>query len=743
MLNFGYTRMISSVYEALTNSCFRVMDQSRYLSRSAEPEKFVDYLPGIVRKQKNGAGLEIFKMKQNYHLPLYDDGKVLKQIDPDDPAYSSIDRNKLRLAIECNKIIAKAAETNRGVLKDNPDSEKILKGEQEVYFDIKPTHERYDKDQIATLTNSPTPLSKSGFIKFTGPSMVNVDEGTPDKAAQECNDKIGSGRLSLWATIENTLHNDTDPRPSQNKKYPRSRLFCAGSGTVYSMIKYCEQIFEKPHKTSQEEIFDIPDAIRKQYNDILKDNRNNTKTLPEIFQSYMLHDELAEGDLIYFNNAGNKIVSIIPVKVSRLVDHEPMGKRFQEIKNSSRSCSQVCIENCDECPELCNKVSDYFSSHPLGLCPACHLFGTTFYKSRIGFGTSWLKTASQSWYIQNNNDSAKGGALTLPLQESPRPTWSMPDKKAKIPGRKFYIHHPWSVDNIKEIPLTKHNRTIEPLGKDNEFEFEVNFNNIRDWELGLLIYALELEDSLAHKLGMGKALGLGSIQIQVKKISINNLQESEKTILSQKLDLINKGFELIKSWVQDNSSSQPIHIKRLRELLWFPSSTETCDEIAICYPQINKENEDNKPDYNDLKKEWDKVWDRQARLTTPWEPWNTKKLSIEGKKAANNLESLYSNVGYSSNKNKETSQIKRKIKNSKRPVKEVKIIESGQTGTVKWFSDKKGYGFIEQENGPDVFVHHSGIKMEGFKSLDEGDKVKFDIEKGKKGPTAINIEKIT
>jgi CspA family cold shock protein len=60
-------------------------------------------------------------------------------------------------------------------------------------------------------------------------------------------------------------------------------------------------------------------------------------------------------------------------------------------------------------------------------------------------------------------------------------------------------------------------------------------------------------------------------------------------------------------------------------------------------------------------------------------------------------------------------------------------------GTVKWFNEKKGYGFIEQEDGPDVFVHYSGIKSSGFKSLKEGDRVSFDIEKGKKGPAAVNV----
>ncbi len=64
------------------------------------------------------------------------------------------------------------------------------------------------------------------------------------------------------------------------------------------------------------------------------------------------------------------------------------------------------------------------------------------------------------------------------------------------------------------------------------------------------------------------------------------------------------------------------------------------------------------------------------------------------------------------------------------------------TGQVKWFNEKKGYGFITAEDGKDVFVHYSGIQGEGFKSLNEGDKVEFEVTKGSKGPQAVNVKVI-
>lgn len=63
-------------------------------------------------------------------------------------------------------------------------------------------------------------------------------------------------------------------------------------------------------------------------------------------------------------------------------------------------------------------------------------------------------------------------------------------------------------------------------------------------------------------------------------------------------------------------------------------------------------------------------------------------------------------------------------------------------GTVKWFNNQKGYGFISDKQGNDVFVHYSGINMDGFKSLEEGQAVEFDVVEGEKGPQATNVTKL-
>ena len=73
------------------------------------------------------------------------------------------------------------------------------------------------------------------------------------------------------------------------------------------------------------------------------------------------------------------------------------------------------------------------------------------------------------------------------------------------------------------------------------------------------------------------------------------------------------------------------------------------------------------------------------------------------------------------------------------PAKKASSVEKG---TVKWFNDAKGFGFITRQQGPDVFVHHTAIAAEGFRSLNEGDQVEFDVTKGPKGDQATNVRRV-
>ncbi len=251
---------------------------------------------------------------------------------------------------------------------------------------------------------------------------------------------------------------------------------------------------------------------------------------------------------------------------------------------------------------------------------------------------AWLKNKKPIWFQPGEN--GKGGPLTLPLLERPRPTWSMPDKKSKIPGRKFFVHHPWSPDGILErqydpeksdkdqpgaITPNENNRTVEPLAKGNRFEFEIGFHNLRKWELGLLLYSLELEDNLAHKLGMAKSHGFGSVRITVEEIELKN-----KKSLPTKEDLIKAGFKhLGVPDIQSDDLERFSHIRQLREALWLPPRDSS---IQVRYPGLEKEGDI--PGYVNFTKKTSPGSDEDAKtymdietrlniLQNPWRSWHT------------------------------------------------------------------------------------------------------------------------
>jgi len=652
--------MISSVYEALTHSCFRVMDDSKYLTRRVIPEsettrarktgKFRNnnddenkLLAGRAHYDKDEDKWYLIPMGEIVRLPLYDDLSLIETMGKHEftkecgSYLPGLDK-----AIKYNRMLAKAADHNRNFLLENEDADDILKGKTEVYFTLHKqtyrTRSGIDKEinpnaRYACLTDQPKGSMK-GFIKYTGLDMVNVNQKNPDLNLPQFDPE--------WDETEPpnqfVLHNTIELRSSQKKKYPRPVLACIKDGVEYRMQKRCERIIASSNDDST--VFSIPKKVIKQYEAVLEDNKKNTETIPRLFQSKMAGSKLSEGDLVYFKEKDNTIVELSPVSISRTTDDKPMGKRFptimvngkEESNVSLRSCSHTCTEDCDECPNLCEKVKDYFKPHPEGLCPACHLFGTTYYKSRLSVGMAWLEN-DPAWYLKGDTNE-KGGMLTLPLLETPRPTWSMPTKAAEIPGRKFYVHHPWSVDEIKNrqtpshketIKRTENNRSIEPLEKGNSFTFEINFNHLRDWELGLLLYSIELEEQLAHKLGMAKAFGMGSVMIDIEEVVIKD-PTNEMT----KEEFIHKGFQKlgIDNMKSDNLSQHP-HIKQLREILWFPDNLS----VKVKYPELESKKDSKIPAYTDFVREIDPETGRKNPkfqrlnyrlniLQNPWQPWH-------------------------------------------------------------------------------------------------------------------------
>jgi len=748
--------MISSVYEALTNSCFRVMEEDSYLSRRVKPdEKDSDnkrilekFIPGRI-SIKDGK-VFVVKVEQDYRLPLYDEESVTKAIKANDyivhPPENSRNRVRNENVKKANLKIAEIATNNLIYLRSLMDKDKqkfldVLAGREKIKFNPKPNI--YEKDMLAKLSDS----GKDGYIKFTGLNMVNIEnkKNAPDSTNYNPNWDVWSLNITLNTNPDNL---DERFRSSRDHEYPRPFLFFVKDEKRYFIPKRCERIFLAPKENSQR--YEVPNKVQNQYRDILEDYKSNFGHINEKFRTLLENCELREGTLVYFmpDESAKTTMSIMPVRISRKTDQEPMAKRFKD--DSLRPCARACVEDCDECPKRCREVAEYFNPHPRGLCPACHLFGTTYYKGRVRFGFAWLSNVDETpkWYMGPDPcDANKGQPMTIPLLERPRPTWSIPGNSFDIPGRKFYVHHPYSVDSIDGETQTPNNRTIEPLSEGNEFVFDVDFENLRDWELGLLLYSLELEDSLAHKLGMGKPHGLGTVQISIQGISLKNGTKGWDTkSATEKYQWIKKGFAHLDIDIEEGKE-KPRYIRQLRELLWLP---DRVDFVNVRYPTLETDTANNIPGYTDFLKEKDSATNKEnsfylppvyrvSLLKTPWAPWHpVEKPETDPDKETSMLRAPIAESNKIRGKTDTAKPKKNEVSKNRRssPV----VIEKGHLGTVKWFNEKKGYGFIIDDDGSDVFVHYTGIRIDGYNKLEEGQKVGFDIGEGEKGPQAVNVK---
>lgn len=668
--------MVGVVHRVLTNSCFKNMDEHLFLTRRMETETKMH--AGIVRLDDEGNYFII--PASDYRLPLYDDKtktdeiitnyevikteelkklktEKLKELKTEKLKELTIkklqkelkeldyEKKSLDLFVKHNKLIAEYAEKNRNFLKKYKKQgtdkyQNILQGQEPLWFKQLDKKSGWSNkvDKILYIIEKPKNNSKlsqeyhKGYIKFTG-----MNAHTHKK------DSSGNNIDTQWDPLElNITLNDkiADLQKAKKYSYPRPERRCNDGKYEYNLRKRCERVFVLENNSCKDDfsiesskVCKITKKIRNQYNEIINSYTNHTSDIAEIFQTYFTNKKLTDGDLVYYENNGNQVINLAPVCISRQSDSLPLAKRFYRGYEELKPCTVECLEDCEICKPDC--LLERFSTYTEHLCPHCSMFGTTNYKGRVKFGFARLingddkKLNNPVWYKENCPDTGvidnTGSPLTLALLESPRHTWPIPNRFASIPGRKIYVNHPLDSKLVTNTP-TKNNTTIEPLAKGNKFRFQIVFDNLAEWELGHLLYCLELENGMAHRLGMGKPLGLGSVSIKIKDIIQRKQSNDWVSVFSNKDKFIQKGKEKLETWFlkdENGSDGQKImdnirHIKDLRMALTIPES-----EIQIAYLKDFKAHKDFKEKYN-----W---YERQAILCTPWHNMKDKNCNADAK----------------------------------------------------------------------------------------------------------------
>ncbi|MDM8551713.1 type III-E CRISPR-associated gRAMP effector Cas7-11 [Desulfobacterales bacterium HSG2] len=711
--------MISSVYEALTNSCFRIFDEGYRLSwrMTADKNVLTQFKPGRVTDDGRIEGMK------EYRYPFYDkdcpdqksqdacfdewersisltdhsleeiekaagkkgyvspkDLKVLKSLKgikyksteglleafkdkgggTGGDILSLIFKHAERIGdvpryehpTDTDRMMLSLAECNRNQKSDRKRAYKIIKPASQLgkgaYFMFAGTpveNKRICGPACADKANRYV----EGYLKISGPNKLekyNISEPELDGVPEGKNCQIIHNRIYL----RKIFVANAKKRKERDRLVGEFACYDPEKKVTYSMTKRCERIFIK----DRGRMFPITQEASELFEILVKEYRENAKRqdTPEVFQTLLPDNgRLNPGDLVYFCGEKGKAVEIIPVRISRKIDDRLIGKR---LRKDLRPCHGEWIEGDD-----LSQLSGYpekklFTRNTQGLCPACRLFGTGAYKGRLRFGFAKLEN-DPKWLRENQNDPSHGDPLTLPLLERPRPSWSMPDdtperlrkdgnpkqKKQKckdknegppkVPGRKFYVHHDgWKVINSGCHPTTKekivrdqNNRTVEPLDKGNTFTFEIAFENLEPHELGLLLYTLELEKGLAHKLGMAKPMGFGSIDIEVENVSLRTDSGQWEDANERISEWTDEGKREAGQWFNTDWDAAE-HIKNLKKLLCLPGEEQN---PRVIYPALKQKDipDSQIPGYEELKKNFrdkNKKQNRSDLLTTPWMPWH-------------------------------------------------------------------------------------------------------------------------
>jgi CRISPR-associated protein (TIGR03986 family) len=694
--------MISSVYEAITNSCYRIFDAQHRLSwRMAPDEKDEQaenqhsdndnkkkdlFVPGRVTDDGRIEEMEA------YRYPFYDSSlagkreqeqffqwdqnkethcgwtrkliitsetidniqnefdnrlvQFLKQhymgqeFSYTDKLYSKLREDKEILEsyhAKLGRVMALLIQYGEGhVPKYNhpTDSDRMIM--KLAGFNRRHAHEKEQKQYkgikadknphavLATCADNPDLSLKAeeafhGYLKVTGPNKLDKEVISEEKIQiVDCsNDNqivLDQIMLQKEYVSEAKYAKDRD-RLKPVYIYQENK---DGKTHEYKMTKRCERVFKKKDGGQTFFITEQARSLFKILVDTYNENAEHYEIPPQFRTILPENGVLNPGDLIYFRKEiiGTKTqcAEIIPVKISRRVDRTPIGKRLDK---ALRPCHGEWLEEKDISTMNPYREKRLLTRHPEGLCPACRLFGTGAYKGRVRFGFAQLQNPPV-WANPNDNHS-----VMLPVLERPRPTFSMPKPvennwfSRKVPGRKFYVHHFAYKDILagkqpgtgEEIKQSKNNRTVMPLDANNTFTFDIHFENLHEHELGLLIYTLQLEKNLAHKLGMAKSMGFGSVEIDLEHIGIRKDSQTYENANHYVHEWIKKGMDHLTHWYGHKYDI----LNQLKKLLYFPEKRN----IKVFYPPLVK-NENAEFSYQNLQTfKPDKLDNRIQTLSTP------------------------------------------------------------------------------------------------------------------------------
>ena len=529
--------------------------------------------------------------------------------------------------------------------------------------------------------------------EFCGESFVHVEDNQCSSGRPQTVVDVFVKPVSRTAPLRSNPNLElnmayTDVSDTMQPGYEKGVL--VRSGNMHRKHMHCV-IYEKDPSANR---ITIPRDMWKLY----EEDRDMTRGIPT--RRLVNHGD----PLFYLVDASDKLVFFGPTMMFRL----PYTHRIQDfVREEIRDPKTI---------DIADVIFGTIDSDPLR-------------KSRVFFeDLRW--NGQNNPFMQNHN-----GRRSPKILLGPKPTsfqhyltqdnppnlhhYDSSPEKTMLRGHKRYWHkHGADPFEGRLETDSKQHTVIRPVKEATVFKGRVRFENLSDLELGALLSALQLPCTMRHQLGMGKPLGMGTVHIEATlHISERTGAGSRYTSLFTNGGKLNLGELSLDENLKIADKAREEFRKAIVQHCSVQVNTDLWDiprlQVLALMLKWEVPPDKTQTEYQPLGK----AWRERYVLPTPDGVVSTE-ISSPTTKAPS-----------PSSGGRKTSGSATQSSGS----------GGRESGTVRWFDDKKGFGFIERENDDDIFVHHSAIQMKGFRSLKEGQQVEFEEGQGPRGPQANNV----